>query len=127
METKRDQWEFEYTASKLVEGAKTKKESHEKRLAWWEGKKLETMQKVKDGGISIHDSVAAGYSNTKGGFGPQIEIEGGLQRDLNECHIKLKEHEEKIRVYDGWIQVLSANPESRLKLTHDDWLFFFGK
>lgn len=29
--------------------------------------------------------------------------------------------------YHGWQQVLSANPEARLSLNHDDWLFFFGQ
>ncbi len=120
------EWEFEFTASKLKEGAVTKKEIHTKKLAWWEQKKKETMDKVRASGIEIRDSVAATYSNTKGGFGPQIEVDGGMQRDLTECQSKIMEHSNLVQQYDGWIQVLEANNEARLKLHHDDWLFFFG-
>jgi hypothetical protein len=49
-----------------------------------------------------------------------------MQGDLNECSFKVTEHSLKAREYDGWIQVFSANPDSRLKLHHDDFLFFFG-
>jgi hypothetical protein len=123
----KDKWEFEYTASKLAEAAAIKKETHIKKLAWWEAKKTEIMQKVKDTGIEIRDSVAASYSNTKGGYGPQIEINDGMQRDLTECQSKILEHNRLVEQYDGWCQVLEANKESRLKLNHEDWLFFFGK
>jgi hypothetical protein len=122
-----DKWEFEFTAATLAEAADTKFEKHTAKQKWWEGKKVETMTKVKESGIEVRDSVAATYSNTKGGFGPQIEIDGGLQRDLIECQDKLMEHYNLTRVYGGWAQVLHGNPESRVKLHHDDWLFFFGE
>lgn len=123
----KDKWEFEYTASKLAEASAIKKETHVKKLKWWEAKKTETMQKVKDTGIEIRDSVAASYSNIKGNFGPQIEINDGMQRDLSECQSKILEHNRLVEQYDGWCQVLEANKESRLKLNHEDWQFFFGR
>lgn len=126
MSTLRQEWEFEYTAGKLADAAKLKMESHTKRLEWWEAKKKEVMQKVRDSGIEIHDSVAASYSNTKGGYGPEIKIDIGMQRDLSECQSKILEHTALIKSYDGWVQVLEANKESRLKLSHEDWLFFFA-
>lgn len=127
MKTQRDEWLFDYTASKLSEAAAKKQEIHQKKQKWWEEKKAEVMQKVREIGIEVHDSVAASYSNTKGGFGPQIEIDGGLQRDLCECQTKIMEHDRLTRDYDGWRQVLAANSDARLSLTHDDWLFFFGQ
>lgn len=127
MKTLRQDWEFEYTAGKLAEAAKLKKESHTKRLEWWEAKKKEVMQKVRDSGIEIRDSVAASYSNTKGAYGPEIEVDAGMQRDLCECQSKILEHTNLIKSYDGWVQVLEANKESRLKLSHEDWLFFFAE
>ena len=120
-------WKFPQTASKLAEAAAAKKASHEARKKWWEDKKAETMTKVRETGIEIRDSVAASYSTTKGNFGPQIEIESGLQRDLSECHSKIQEHDRFISEYDGWCQVLSANPELLLDLYHEDFLYFFGK
>lgn len=89
--------------------------------------KAEVMATVRESGIEIRDSVAASYSNTKGNFGPQIEISEGLQRDLCECQQKIMEHNRLVSEYDGWRQVLEANPESRLKLSHEDWLYFFGE
>ncbi len=124
---KRNEWTFEYLAINLLEAARTKRESHKAKMKWWEDKKTETMKKVADGGIEVHDSVAASYSNTKGHFGPQITIDATLQRDLSECQDKILEHHKLTEAYDGWIQVLVANQTAKLPLNHDDYLFFFGK
>ena len=122
----RGKWKFQYTASKLAEAAKSKRATHEGKQKWWEDKKTEVMAKVRDSGIEVRDSVAANYSNTKGNYGPQIEIDEGLQRDLCECQSKIMEHHGLVRQYDGWEQVLTANAEARLDLDHEDYLFFFG-
>jgi hypothetical protein len=122
----RNKWTFEYTASKLSEAAAKKRDVHASKLKWWEEKKAETMKKVAETGIEVQDSVASSYSNTKGNFGPQIRIDSGLQRDLTECQDKIMEHHDAVKDYDGWVQVFTANPEARLSLEHDDYLFFFG-
>ncbi len=124
---KRNDWKFTYTASTLATAAIKKRDTHQAKLQWWEGKKSEVMAKVADGGIEVQDSVAASYSNTKGNFGPQIRIDAGLQRDLSECQDKIMEHHGLTKSYDGWVQVLTSNPEARLDLEHDDYLFFFGE
>lgn len=122
----RQDWTFEYTAKTIADAAVVKKATHIAKFKWWEKKKEEAMNKIKAEGISVRDSVASSYSNTKGIFGPQIEIDTGMQRDLTECQEKIMEHNKLVQMYDGWIKVLSASPESRLKLDHEDWLFFFG-
>ncbi len=122
----RDKWEFEYTASKLAEAAATKKDAHQKKQDWWEKKKEEKMAEIRATGIEIRDSVASSYSNTKGNYGPQIEINDNMQRDLSECQLKILEHNSLVTAYDGWHQVLLAHPEARLKLNHEDWLYFFS-
>lgn len=124
---KRDEWKFEYTASKLSQAAEAKRDKHKIKLQWWTDKKIEVMKKVAETGIEVQDSVAATYSNTKGGFGPQIVIDAGLQRDLTECQQKIMDHDRLVREYEGWREVLSANPEARLGLEHDDFLYFFGE
>lgn len=123
---KRNQWEFEYTASKLADAAKGKKAHHQERLKWWEDQKAKIMTKIKDTGIEVHMPVAELYSNKTRGYGPEITVDATLQRDLSECQGKLIEHDAKVREYDGWIQVLAAHPESRVGLNQDDWLYFFG-
>lgn len=124
---KRNEWKFQYTASKLAEAASAKRTKHQGKLQWWEDKKAETMKKVTEMGIEVHDSVASNYSNTKGGYGPEIMIDSGLQRNLTECQRKIMEHHKLVQEYDAWFQVLTGNSESRVDLDHDDYLFFFGE
>lgn len=130
----RNDWEFEYTAAKLAEAAKAQRDFRVGRIEVWEGKKAEVMQKIKDSGISVSESVAdllgntsAKYANAGYGRGAQITIDATLQDDLSECVDKIREHTGLRNSYAAWVQVLEANPESRLKLHHDDWVFFFGK
>lgn len=123
---KRYQWSFGYTAVKLADAARAKKDEHGGKKAWWEAKKAEVMARVRESGIEVRDSVAATYSNTKGGCGPQIEVDAGMQRDLSECQAKILEHDKLVHEYDGWVQVLAANPETILDLDHQDYLYFFG-
>lgn len=128
----RDEWEFEYTCAKLSEAANAQKEHRLARVKAWTEKKGEVMQKIKDSGLNVHESVAEQFANYGGttsnaGFGAQITVDTTLQRDLSECVTKIASHRAAATEYDGWIQMLNANPEARVKLTHDDWMFFFGK
>ena len=59
--------------------------------------------------------------------GAQVTVRNDLKKDLDECLEKLAYHTGLMADYDGWQQVLSANPEARLSLDHEDWLFFFGQ
>ena len=59
--------------------------------------------------------------------GPQIMVRADLRKKLAECHSKIQSHQQAADEYDGWVQVLGANPENRMKLTQADWLYFFGK
>jgi len=127
---KRDEWEFEYTASKLAEGAQAQREFRLSRVTAWTEAKEKVIQDIKDTGLEISESVAAQmqtYSNSTSAAAPQISINANFQRKLAECHQKIQAHTQAAAEYDGWVQVLSANPESRLKLTQSDWLYFFGK
>ena len=119
-------WEFEYKASVLANAAMAKKAYRQQRADWWQEKQQEVMAEVKESGIEISESVAANYA-TNAGRGPQMVVRSDLQNKLQECHGKIREHLQAVREYDGWFQVLSANPESILKLKHSDWLFFFGE
>lgn len=124
---KRNEWLFEYTASKLAVAAEHKRDFRKARLDWWEAKRNEVMQEVKDSGLEVSESLAMDYSKTSPGVGPQVMVRNDLQRKLTECYGKIKEHAEMMRQYEGWRQVFVANPESRLQLHHDDWLYFFGE
>lgn len=122
----RDEWGFEFTAEKLATAAAEKKAHHEDRLAFWEKAKATVMAEVRDSGIEVSESMAAQYTSKSGGNGPQVMVRNDLQVKLTECHRKLQEHAFKVREYDGWIQVLKADPGKRLTLHADDYLYFFG-
>lgn len=121
----RSEWKFQYNAQELKHSAGERAEIHLKKQSWWEDKKAGVMQKIKETGIEIQDSVAASYSVTKGSFGPQIKIDPGLQRDLTECQDKIMEHNKKAQSYLGWVQILSTRSDT-YELDYDDWLYFFG-
>lgn len=123
----RDEWAFDFSASKLAEAAAAKKKRHETRVTWWTEQKTKVMAEVRSEGIEVSESVAANYANkTSDRYGPQVMVRADLQTKLTECHQKIMEHAGKVREYDGWVQILTANAEARLKLHSDDFLFFFG-
>jgi hypothetical protein len=123
------EWEFEYTASTLAIAAEAQRDFRKARVDAWEAKKAEVMEKVKTSGLTVHEGPAASMNNytTANMGGAHVMVDTTLQADLSECVTKIKQHRDAIRQYEGWVQVLQANPESRLKLHQDDWLFFFGK
>lgn len=125
----RDEWEFEYTARNLAAGAKAQREFRLGRVMWWTEAKAKIMAEVKESGLEISESVAASISNyaTSAMAGPQVMVRADLQKKLSECHGKIQSHQQAADEYDGWVQVLDANPDNRLKLTQGDWLYFFGK
>lgn len=128
---KREEWTFEYTAMKLAEAAAAQAAYRRTRFEFWSGKKDEVMAKIRDSGITVHEDIALGlldktYSNhTRAGA--QVMVDPTLQKDLTECVTKMQAHSERARQYDGWEQVLRGNPEARVSLDHDDWMFFFGR
>jgi chromosome segregation ATPase len=122
----RDEWEFQFSAAKLLEGAKAKKKHHEDRLEFWKSAKEKVMAEVKDSGIEVSESMA-GSNYTKGAYAPQVMVRADLQQKLTECHRKIDEHYGKAQTYQGWIEVLEANSNAALQLHSDDYLFFFGR
>lgn len=127
----RTEWSFEYTAAKLAEAAKTKKTHHEERLAWWEEKQKNVIEAVKANGLEVTESLAMEYATrtafSGAGRGAQLTVKNDYQTKLNECHQKIVGHGEKVKEYDGWLQMLEANAEQWVKLNIEDWLFFFGR
>lgn len=129
--TLRDDWEFEYTASTLAKAAADQRDYRQSRVTVWEERKTQVMAEIRATGITITESEAeklssASYS-THSSHGPRIMIDATMQTRLTECQAKINEHRGLVKEYGAWVQVLEANPESRLKLTHADWMFFFGK
>lgn len=132
----RTAWKFSYTADKLLEAAKIKREYHESRLKWWLDKQEEIKTKIKEEGIEIDESLAFDHakdgrlgtaSNNFNYRGPVASIRNDLLTDLNETVNKAAEHRGKLRDYKSWEQVLASQGQAAFDLNQDDWLFFFGK
>lgn len=125
----RKSWEFEYTAKALADGARTQMAFRLARVERWTEAKAKVMADVKEGGIEVSESAGADFGNAYKTqlAGPQVLVRADLQAKLTECHQKIGEHQQKAGEYDGWIQLLDANPEARVKLTQSDWLYFFGR
>lgn len=126
----RGNWNFAYTAAKLSEAAQTKLEHHNDRLAFWRSRKEGVIGRIRAEGIEVNERVGLSYRNPKERDwegGAKVMVRNDLQLELDECLGKLGHHTGKLTEYDGWQQVLAANPESRLDLDIEDWLFFFGR
>lgn len=129
----RDDWKFAYTAGDLATAADTKKQHHAERLDWWQAKQKEVIEMVKANGLEVSESLATQYNDPKQFVGSaalrgaQLIVKNDYQQQLNECHQKIGQHSGKVKEYDGWVQVLRANPSERVQLDIDDWLFFFSR
>ena len=127
----RDQWKFRYTARQLAEAAQTKIEFHKGRLEFWEARRKEVIGQIKADGIEVNEkSVLLQYASPKmRDFqeGGDIMIRNALRKRLAESYEKLAYHTGRRDTFDGWQQVLGANPDDKIELDIDDWLFFFGR
>jgi hypothetical protein len=126
---KRQEWEFEYTASDLAVGARKQLEFRRERVQWWQGKKEQVMATIRESGIEVNESLAVGSSNyaSKALHGPQVMVRADLQQDISECHDKIQTHQRAADDYEAWVAMLDANPSQRVKCTQQDWQYFFGR
>ncbi len=126
----RDEWKFEYTASKIAEAVTQKIAYHDEMLGFWKKKRNEVVELIRSEGIEVDEKIALAYYNPKARDwqdSSEVMIRNDLRKDIVECSKKLAYHTELRDTYDGWKQVLEANPESCQSLDIADWLFFFGR
>lgn len=126
---KRDEWEFPYGAEILNDAATKKNAHHFERQKWWENKKQEVMTTIKSEGIEIDESLAGEYVGKMSNYsrGTTVMVRNDLQKDLDECVAKIKEHRNKAEGYAAWTEVLSVQKGMVFNLHQEDWLYFFGK
>ena len=129
---KRKEWGFKYFAKHLSEAAALKRDHHKDRLEWWKAKQTEVVADIREKGLEVTDSISSEYltsSSLVGGAfnrGAQIVVKDDYQEKLNECHMKIREHDAKRKEYDQWVQVLEANSANQVEIDADDFAFFFG-
>jgi len=127
---KRDEWKFEYTATRLAEAADAKIAHHSERLAFWKGKRDEVLATIRAEGLEIDEKIVVGYQSPKSRDwerANRVSVRDDLRQKLDEVLEKLRHHTEQLTQYEGWSQMLRANPEQRVGLDIDDWLFFLRR
>ena len=131
----RSYWKFQYPASVLAAAAREKRDHHASRLSWWEGQQQAVIAEVREKVLEVSESIAMQYGSTEailGGarnVGAQIVVKDKYQEKLNECATKIRQHGERAKEYDGWLQVMVDAERRAMSMDLDiqDYLFFFGK
>jgi len=126
----KDEWKFEYTAAKVADAARAKIAHHDERLAFWKKKREEIIATIRAEGIEVDEKIVLTHRSPKARDweqGGEVMIRNDLRKELAECFQKLAYHTGMRDGFDGWRQMLDANPENRLSLQIDDWLYFFGR
>jgi hypothetical protein len=126
----RDQWKFRYTAEQLAEAVQQKIQYHDERHTFWNGRRENIVTQIKADGIEVNEKSVLQYGSPKMRDyqqGGDIMIRNDLRKSLTEAYEKLAYHTGRKDTYDGWRQILTANPPLPLDLDINDWLFFFGR
>ena len=127
----REAWKFPTPAARLAEAAQARLAYHDERVTWWTGKRAEVMARIRAEGLELDERLVLSQPNPKARDwdrgATRVMVRNDLQEDLDECSAKLRFHTGKRAEYDGWVQVLQANPGTPLELDIEDWLFFFGR
>lgn len=125
---KRGEWQFEYATADLAKAAVTKAEFRRKRVEIWRHAKEEVMAKIKADGLEVTEDIAEKMlSASNYGQGPSVRVKGEYLEDMRRCVDRINVHFKSAREYEGWAEMLKAQGASRVKLSIDDWLYFFGE
>lgn len=126
---KRNEWVFHIPVADILKAAEGKLVFHSGRVEWWKNKKAEVMDKIREDGIEVDDSLAADspkFSSANYRRDTSVNIRADLQEDLSECVNKIRDHETKVRDYQSWCNVLAASRQAELDMHQDDYNFFFS-
>ena len=125
----RNEWTFEHTAARLAHAADAKITHHQERLAFWRAKREEVLETIRSEGLEIDEKIVLEHATPKARDwerANRVTIRDDLRYRLDECLDKLRAHTDKLAQYEGWSQLLLANPEQRVALDLEDWMFFYG-
>lgn len=126
----RDQWKFDYPAAQVAEAAAARGAYHAARLKFWKERREIVLTRIRSEGLEIDESAAVGFRNPKSRdweHGTQVTVRPDLRQDLEECSSKLGYHTKELEQYGSWQQTMAANPDMKVSLDIEDWMYFFGK
>jgi hypothetical protein len=114
----RREWNFQYIAREIADGARRKAEHHEERMAFWDAEIEAARDAIKASGVDIRS-----YDVT-GGQRHEVVIDPSLANRLSEAQQKRSSHEDSAKEYRMWERVLEANGFEALRLDAADVDFF---
>jgi hypothetical protein len=118
----RNDWEFHYKSSSVLEATKKKIEHHHQRREWWSKEQQKAEEHLKKKGFEYRERARS--------HGADIEIVGDpeLARRLTYCQRKVEEHLKQEELYSTWSRGLELKveeeSEEKLSLTIEDIQFF---
>jgi hypothetical protein len=81
----RNEWKFDYTASRLAEAASDKIAYHRERLGFWRTTREGVMATIRAEGLEIDEKIVLSFRAPKGRDwerGAEVIIRNDLQKDL---------------------------------------------
>lgn len=125
----RDNWKFCFSTKEVSEAISSKLGYHKGRIAWWANRRSEVMEKLKEAGVKVTESLVAQYSTTNlsnAGRGMSVNLDQELQSQLDECVRKVNEHEKAKTAFERWNSFADSWPNDKmLDLTYEDYVYFF--
>lgn len=114
----RRDWEFQFTAADVAEGAAKKATYHAQRRDHWAKEVDRVRKEIKESGIDIQSH------DVTGGQRHEVRIDPAMARRLSEAESKYQSHDADHDTYLKWERVLRTDPTKHLKLNYDDVLYF---
>jgi len=122
----RNEWQFSYTISQLLQAVVERAAHHEDRLAYWTRKLEDAKKALKEEGIDFHERVAAHSRLGSTQYVDQPVFDSEKLKDLSEAKERVAHHKSEIEKFESWAAVFGNEPDRNrtLLLHHDDVLFF---
>jgi len=115
---KRNEWEFYFTSTKVVEAATRQIDYHSQRVAHWEAE-LNAAEEALRGSVDFREHDVTGGKNIS------VVVDPEKQSWLNTCRTKLSGHRAKVAEYSRWRALLGTGSFT-LALDSADYEYFFA-
>lgn len=115
--SQRSHWHFLFSGKEVAEAAAKKATYHRERLEFWKLEADLAESKLREKGVEFRS-----YPVT-GGEQLNVVLDTDLQKRLQECKSKVRDHETELRRYELW-GVACARVHGELGLDCDDIEYF---
>lgn len=125
--SKRNEWEFQYQASDLLEAAEAEYQKREERIGYWRDKREEVLEKLKQEGLEITNwNEGSGVTKASIGSAIDVQFDQKLIGRLRECEQWLERARSEKKEYAMWVQVFSDCQSTQAFQLHGHDVAYFG-